>query len=523
LLSALLLTGGFVVFVSTSHALPEKDIRTLVTQAESFESQANWEQARHIYEGLLGQNDPGLRIRDRYQNAQRRCWQSRRHMDSSYQMEVLSVDYGQALHICKIVNRTLLDGSFDKRKVDPSKLFKKGIDEFDAALSDSKFVAKHVKQGNVEAFRNLLQRLKAEARGLSRENALERIGQIALLAEAELGIDATVTVMEFACGACYAIDDYTVYLTPNQLRELAQSLVQTEASVGLGLAIQENKIVIRTIDRGSPAEQLLNENDEIISVNMQAVTDINLNRVTELLRGQAGTMVEIEFLSPGEDQTRRVTLTRQAVATGVRFGPIAMTPYYHLKISSFSDAAIQDLNQALKQPNMKGLVLDLRQNGGGIVENAIETAKKFLAKGTICSSVHQDTKKSVVYHAKNPDALTVPLIVLVDNDTASAAEVLAGALKENDRAILIGQTTFGKGCTQTLLRLGNAPGNVPTGGMRLTVAQIFSPKSNAYSGRGVTPHIFVDDRMMASQSLANADPSLDRAIEELNRLQAMPK
>src|SRR6185295_7036544 len=99
---------------------------------------------------------------------------------------------------------------------------------------------------------------------------------------------------------------------------------------------------------------------------------------------------------------------------------------------------------------------------------------------------NQDPKFSTVYHARNAAPYTLPLVVLVDGDTASAAEVLAGALKENGRARLVGQTTFGKGCTQSLVKLPSANG-LPTGGLRVTVARFFSPKGNAYTGRGVIP------------------------------------
>jgi carboxyl-terminal processing protease len=112
----------------------------------------------------------------------------------------------------------------------------------------------------------------------------------------------------------------------------------------------------------------------------------------------------------------------------------------------------------------------------------------------------------------------------VDGNTASAAELLAGALKDNDRATLIGQTTFGKGCSQTVLELPRAGGGVPTGGMRLTVARFFSPTNQPYCGRGVIPHIFIDDPMPQSEAdRMMPDPYYDRAVEELDRLIGMAK
>ncbi len=523
-LCALLLGSG--VFFSTSQvqAIPESDIRTLVREAQKYEKLAQWEQARQIYEDLLGQKDPGLNIRDRYQEVVRRCRQVRRHEDTSYRKEVLSVDYSQSLRLATIINNTLLDGSVDKKKVDAAKLLKKGLEELDAALGSSQFLEQHVPTshlGDVPAFRAMLKKTRSEIGGLSRKDAIKKIGEIALAGELILDMNPTVAVMEFACGACYAIDEYTVYLTPNQLRVLAQTLSQSEAlSVGLYLRIQDNKIVVRDVAFESAASQQgVKVNDEIISIDNQPVFNLNLDTVKKLLEGAVGSMVAIEVRSPGDDLTRTFQLSRQAMPATVIWRPLENTPYWHLKITSFADTTPLHVTTALQdmeRNGAKGIILDLRENNGGIVESAIETARKFLASGVIASAQHQDSKFNFVYHARNPNAVTLPLVVLVDNDTASAAEVLAGALKDNNRATLIGQTTYGKGCTQCVLKLPNATGGIPTGGMRLTVARFFSPKGVAYSGRGVIPNIFIDERMAASQGAHIA--LLDRAVEELNRL-----
>src|SRR5207302_8267350 len=129
---------------------------------------------------------------------------------------------------------------------------------------------------------------------------------------------------------------------------------------------------------------------------------------------------------------------------------------------------------------------------------------------------HSDPKYNAVYQARNPGALAIPLVVLIDGGTASAAEVLAGAIKDNKRGRLIGQTTFGKGCTQCILKLPPTPGGVPTGGMRLTVARFFSPEGLPYSGRGVVPHIPAEILLMGS--LHGLDQQMEAALLECQRL-----
>jgi carboxyl-terminal processing protease len=527
---------GIFVAASGVLALPEKETRLLINQAEEFERKAQWEEARQIYELLLGKTDPSFKVRERYDRVLRRCWQTRRHNDPSYLKEVLSVDFGQSLRIYNIISNTLLDGSIDKKKLNPNKLFSKGLEELDAALSDPNFLRQHVpadRHAHVAAFRTALKKTWGAMGPLTRERASEEIGKIALAAEIHLNVSGIVVTMEMACGACYAIDEYTVYLTPNQLRELAQTLSRTEAiGVGLVLTIRDNRIVIHDIVEGSPADRSkdpISANDQIISVNKKAVVDLRLHAVREMLEGPAGSMVEIEILTPGDTEVRSVVLMRQRpLVADVGFPILLPSPNSSvgvLKINYFTDTTIQDLDEAiagLSASGMKGLILDLRGNHGGVFQSAIDSAHRFLSKGIITSVVNQDTNEKKFHYAKNMNALAIPLVVLVDGGTASAAEVLAGALKENDRAILVGQTTFGKGCTQRVLQLPKAFNDVPTGGMKLTVERFFSPKGISYSGRGIVPHFLVDDRDLASQ--ANMmDPTLAKGIDELNRMLAMQK
>jgi carboxyl-terminal processing protease len=528
---AVLLSSGFLFFAPHVSAIPEKDIRTLVQQAERFEKEANWEKAREIYEALLSQRDYGFRIRERYHHSLRHCWQSRRHQDFSYRKEVLSIEYGQALRLYNIVSNTLLDGAVDKKKLDPSKLFRNGLQEFDRALGNPHFVREHVpadKRHEVEAFRALLRKTWSQVGPLTRKEAAREISEVAMAAQVHLQLNMTVVIMEFACGSCYAIDEFTVYLTPNQLRELTRSLSQSEAiGVGLKLDISDSRIVIRDIMMGTPAAMTnppLNPNDQIVSVDKMAVVDLPLKKVTDMLEGPVGSFVEIEVLSPGELNSRTVRLQRGASIININYFMLPNSAIGYLKISSFTESTVQEVDVAilnLSQQGMKGLILDLRENNGGVFESSIETARRFLSTGIITSTLHQDSKFNFVYQAKNPTALAIPMVVLVDGDTASAAEVLAGALKDNERAILIGQTTFGKGCTQCVLRLPNSLGGVPTGGLKLTVARFFSPKGVPYSGKGIVPHVILDDAMVRSQSAM--DSYMNRAVAELNRMMSVPK
>lgn len=189
----------------------------------------------------------------------------------------------------------------------------------------------------------------------------------------------------------------------------------------------------------------------------------------------------------------------------------------YLQISHFQDSTAQEVEEAflaLNKEGMKALILDLRGNPGGLIESAVEVARRFLATGVIASTENYDPKLSTVYHARNAAAWTVPLIVLVDGETASAAEVVAGALKENGRARVLGQPTYGKGSLQGLVKLPEAMGGLPTGGLRLTIARFFSPKGLPYAGQGVMPDLIL---LPFVATMDAGDPHIVAAVEELQR------
>jgi carboxyl-terminal processing protease len=233
----------------------------------------------------------------------------------------------------------------------------------------------------------------------------------------------------------------------------------------------------------------LNTGDMVLSIDKKPAAMLAPDAALDLVLGQAGTIVELEIYQSGMQWT--VKLLRQATFLPSVQAEMRTDNVGYLQISSFQESTVREVDDALANElsKAKSLILDLRGNSGGLFESAIEVARRFIANGIITFTHNTDPKLNTVYHARNPNALDLPLIVLIDGDTASAAEVLAGALKDHKRGRLVGQTTFGKGCTQCILKLP-AEGNVPTGGLRLTVARFFSPDGLPYTGRGVVPDRF---------------------------------
>ncbi len=514
---------GLGVFCLVPRA--EGSVKILRHQAETLEAQGEWERACEVYEALCRLDRQGTDWRRRYQHCLRRAWQVRRHKDVAYHREVLSLDYGQALRLFTIVYDTLVEYSLDKKKAEPGRLWHKSLEELGWALEDAVFCQLHlpdVKKSAIRQFKASLEKIVGASQATSRQEVLKLVREAALQAQGQLNLSATTVVLELTCGMCYALDDYTFYLTPSQLRELCDSLKGEIVGIGLKLDIQDGKLLILDVAPYSPAAEVmppLLRDDHLLTIDKKNTQQLTLDAALELLEGQAGTEVELVVNSP-KTGLRLIKLWRR--------GQLLPSVSYHLQsdgigylhLAAFQESTVQELDLALlalTKADMKALILDLRGNSGGVFEAAIDTARRFLTSGVIASTQHQESRYNTTYHARNSAALTLPLVVLIDGETASAAEVLAGALKENKRARLVGQPSFGKGCIQCVLKLPNATGGVPTGGLRVSVARFFSPAGQPYTGRGVAPHLLVD-RFLGPEGTVVADLQFEQARLEAQRL-----
>jgi len=520
--------------ISQGASIHHAKIKELKKQAEFYEKQADWEKAAELYESVL-RLDRGLAdVRQRHQHCLRRAWQVGRHRDASYRKEVLSLGFGQSLRLYDLMLETLLDGSLDKRKANAGMLFRKGLDELRLALSDPFFRQTYlsgVKDEDIQALSDQLRRWSG-AKVQNAGQAVERAREVALTTSNLLGMDPTTVVMELLCGACYGLDEYTAYLTPTQLRELCEALKGEFVGVGITLGLNGNRLIIVDVAMGSSAkEKGVSLNDRVLAIDKKDVAMLTPDAAQELLEGPNGTSVELALETPAG--MRMVVLSRrplfiasvahQILTDADKFGvklSAAALPVGYVSISSFQETTAQELDLALLDLNksgMKSLILDLRGNRGGLFDSAIECAKRFLPTGVITSTQNSDPTTNTVYQSRNPNALPVPIVVLIDGDTASAAEILAGALKENQRARLIGKNTFGKGCTQTLCRLPAGPSGTPTGGLRITITRFFSPTGQPYSGRGIAPHLAVE-RFATPEAIDGPDLQFAEALLETQRL-----
>jgi carboxyl-terminal processing protease len=497
---------------ASSHDDP---LQVLKADAQRLEKLGQWGEAADKYERILQIDRTQADVRQHYQECLRRYFQSVRLRDSSYRKEVLSLKYTQAIRLYEIVLYNLLNNTLDKSKVTAEILFRKGLEEYRHALASAEFCTDHLQRSRPENTRDLraaLERELGDRKTMTYEDAVDSVRAVVMTSTRHFPqVNPTTVVMEFLCGACHAMDEYTVYLTPRQLRELCNTLKGRYVGVGIRLKSDQNRMLVAEVLPDSPAAEAmppLAVDDQIVQIDQKALVNLSPEAAMELLEGAEGSPIELVVTSP-KLGPRIVNLRRRALFVPSVSHEVRPTGFGYLKIHCFQESTLEEFDNGLSdllRANCKGLILDLRGNPGGLLDVAIEIAKRFLSSGIIVTTQSQDLK--AIVESRNPDALTLPVVILVDNDTASAAEVLAGALKENKRARVIGQTTYGKGCSQGVLKLPaegalrspavTVPGGGPTGGIRITIARFYSPTGQPYSGKGVEPDVPAEGQLVIS-------------------------
>ncbi len=545
-MGALLLLMGLLTWPTwvSAQALNSDE---LLKQAQACEKNHDWRGACCFYDELLHRNREDTSLRQAYQRCLRRYRIVGRHQDKLYRTALERLTPAQALDLYVHVLETIDRVYTERQKSSPAALFAQGLEELRLASEEPIFNREYfsaVAPEKLDAFRKKLDEWRQRTIA-SRSEARDQVFAIGRTAQQICSggrpILLTVITLEFLSGACNALDEFTFFLTPGRYREVQAALRGRLVSIGVDLEVIDEQLVIHRVYPRSPAEKArLMPRDRIVRIEGQSAQELTVERAAELLRGKSGTPVRLEIVpfDSLDGEIRFIEIKRAAVMVpsvesellpepftfDLEGGMKDVLPIGKLTINYFQESTLQEVKDALTalQANgMKVLILDLRHNPGGLFRSAVEVAEMFLPEGIIVvSQSHflKDRKLSGTIRAEHPDALLVPMVVLIDGETASAAEVLAGALKDNARAKLVGQPTFGKGTLQWVIQLDKPYFERMPAGIRITVAKLLSPHWQPYSGKGVEPNY--RSPLEGNDLLIHARQIL---LEELRRsLQTMP-
>lgn len=309
------------------------------------------------------------------------------------------------------------------------------------------------------------------------------------------------TLMQSAVKGLLAnLDPHSEYLDEKAMTELSEDTTGSYNGLGIEVLTVEGTLrVVAPID-DSPAERGgIKPGDTIVRIDGKPITAENASEASNMLRGKAGTQVTLGVVHEGANAPVDIKLMREAIRVASVKTRWIEPGYAYLRISQFQEdtggevkrklAKLRDKNQAIK-----GLVLDLRSNPGGLLTAAVEVSDDFLDKGVIVTTKGRLKQSDLSFNATPGDLIDgAPIVVLADNGTASAAEIVAGALKDNHRALIMGRRTFGKGSVQTVLPLDD------THAIKLTTARYYTPSGVSIQAEGIRPDIELGDLKLVAR------------------------
>jgi len=301
------------------------------------------------------------------------------------------------------------------------------------------------------------------------------------------------TLLEYAIqGMLMGLDPHSVYMNKDDFSDLQNSTTGEFSGLGLEVGMEDGYITIISPIDGSPAAAAnLQSGDVILKLDNAPVQGMSLSEAIEIMRGPKGSEIELSIGRPGESQPFSVTLVRDTIKVASVRGRWLEPGYGYIRIAQFQQSTGEDvskqLNKLLDKGKLKGLVLDLRNNPGGVLSASVSVAGLFLDGGPVVYTEGRLPNSDMHFDAQAGDATDgAPIVVLINAGSASASEIVAGALQDRGRAVVMGSDSFGKGSVQTILPLSESRA------VKLTTARYFTPDGRSIQAEGIVPDILVE-------------------------------
>ncbi|MGE7184544.1 S41 family peptidase [Peribacillus sp. NPDC006672] len=308
-------------------------------------------------------------------------------------------------------------------------------------------------------------------------------------------------------GMIKSLDDpYSAYMDKKEASSFHESISSSFEGIGAEIQEQDGKIMVVSPIKGSPAEKAgVKPNDIILSVNGKSVEGLSSSEAVLKIRGKKGTKVDLSISRAGESEPMELTIKRDTIPIETVYAEMLDDGVAKIQVTSFSEHTVGELKTSLEEmskKDMKGLVLDLRGNPGGLLDQAIEMASLFIPNGKVVLQVEERSGKKEVYKSKNDGELKIPVVVLIDDGSASASEIVAAAVSESADIPLIGVKSFGKGTVQTAQDFKDGSN------FKYTAAKWLTPEGNWIHKKGIKPDINVKLPDYASLPYISPDKEL---------------
>ena len=317
-------------------------------------------------------------------------------------------------------------------------------------------------------------------------------------------------------GVLQSLDPYSSYMNPEMYKEMLTETSGKFGGLGIEVGMEAGVVkVISPIDNTPAAKAGLKAGDYIVKINDIQVQGKSLTEAVELMRGPVGSDIEITVRRRGVKKAINFNITREIIEIESVKSRYIDNNIAYLRLTSFNENSAQQIKDKIKEfdkkNNLKGYIFDLRNNPGGLLSQAIKISDFFLENGEIVSTKSRKNRENRKWFAKKGDLINgKPLIVMINYGSASASEIVAGALKEHKRAIILGEHTYGKGSVQSIIPLKNK------GAIRLTISKYYLPSGKSISDVGVAPDIEIEELSENFAINTETDNQLNFAIKLLN-------
>lgn len=476
--------------VSAAHAT----LDDFLSRASGFEDRRLWQQAADVYERAIRFYPQEPALKTRWQKAERLYSLSRRYNDPSYHKDLLALRDGKATDLYLEVLRKVQTHYVEA--VDMERLVRLGYEHLDLALGEDLFIKSNapgrvIPETTVAYLRGQCH-VRPNHRIVTPSDAVEEVRRAGRMCTDHGFNNSAAVTMEFLTAACEGLDQYSTHLTPNRLTDLYAMIDGNFVGLGVEVRGDAQGLEIVNVLPESPAEESgVIAGEFIVAVDRHAITGLSTEEAANRLQGAAGTQVTLDLKSKEGGVRQAVVHRREVIVHSVTHAEIldANLGIGYIRLASFQKLTVRELDRAigdLQRSGMQAMILDLRGNPGGLLDVAVQVADRFVDDGVIVSTQGRAWGQSWSHRAGPGPTWNFPLVILVDGDSASASEILAGAMKDHHRATIVGVRSYGKGSVQSIFPLRTA-----NTGLRLTTAKFYSPNGKAFEGVGVVPDIIV--------------------------------
>lgn len=520
----------FLKWVPAGSATATAQPDDLAARTSALAHQGRWSDVVSICEtsARKGTLDPALALQ--YDLAKLHCDIARRHTEPAFRQQLTTLSEADARQAFGEVLARI--GSHHFESPDYARLSGRGLRAIEIALDEPAFASTYASQATPQrrtAYTEQVIRIRAARSVASQADAEAVAAWTARAGHSILGIPPAVSLMEMAAAAVGGLDEYSAFLTTGQLDDLYAQIEGNFVGLGVELKSAPDGLLVVHVIPGSPAARAgIRAGDHLIGVGSRSIGGLSVDEAAHLLQGPEGSLVTLA-VARGPGAARAITVRREHVEVPSieEVGIVdSSSGVARVKITSFQKTTATDLEAALRRldaAGMRALVIDLRGNPGGLLSAAVDVADLFLDHGLVVATRGRSPEEDFNYSAGRPGTWRTPLVVLIDGDSASSSEILAGAIRDHRRGTIVGSRSYGKGSTQGIFPL-DAAGV----GMRLTTAKFFSPRGLPYSGVGVDPDVSVHsvakpvDGVLAAATDPGSDSALAAAVEIARRTVVRP-